>query len=66
MSRSGDPYDNPLAESFMRTLKYEEVYLKTYRDLDDVPDRFVQSRERSCMIRLPSVDAVESNDFKLG
>jgi len=35
MSRSGNPYDNALAESFMRTLKCEEVYLTTYRDLDD-------------------------------
>jgi putative transposase len=35
MSRSGNPYDNALAESFMRTLKCEEVYLNTYRDLDD-------------------------------
>jgi putative transposase len=35
MSRSGNPYDNALAESFMRTLQCEEVYLKTYRDLDD-------------------------------
>jgi transposase InsO family protein len=35
MSRSGNPYDNARAESFMRTLKCEEVYLNTYRDLDD-------------------------------
>ena len=35
MSRTGNPYDNALAESFMRTLKCEEVYLHTYRDLDD-------------------------------
>ncbi len=35
MSRSGNPYDNALAESFMRTLKCEEVYLNSYRDLDD-------------------------------
>jgi putative transposase len=35
MSRSGNPYDNALAESFMRTLKCEEVYLNAYRDLDD-------------------------------
>src|ERR1700760_489092 len=35
MSRSGNPYDNALAESFMRTLKCEEVYLNTYRNLDD-------------------------------
>jgi putative transposase len=31
MSRSGNPYDNARAESFMRTLKCEEVYLNTYR-----------------------------------
>src|SRR6202167_6232234 len=35
MSRSGNPYDNALAESFMRTLKCEEVYLNSYRDRDD-------------------------------
>ncbi|MDQ2711990.1 MAG: integrase core domain-containing protein [Acidobacteriota bacterium] len=35
MSRSGDPYDNALAESFMPTLKCEEVYLCRYRDRED-------------------------------
>jgi putative transposase len=35
MSRSGNPYDNALAESFLKTLKYEEVYLCEYRDLAD-------------------------------
>ncbi len=35
MSRAGNPYDNALAESFMRTLKCEEVYLREYRDLED-------------------------------
>ena len=33
MSRSGNPYDNALAESFLKTLKYEEVYRNHYRDL---------------------------------
>jgi putative transposase len=32
MSRSGNPYDNARAESFMKTLKYEEVYLQEYGD----------------------------------
>ena len=32
MSRTGNPYDNAKAESFMKTLKCEEVYLNTYRD----------------------------------
>lgn len=39
MSRAGNPYDNALAESFMRTLKCEQVHLANYRDLDDVRDR---------------------------
>jgi transposase InsO family protein len=32
MSRTGNPYDNAKAESFMKTLKAEEVYLQQYRD----------------------------------
>ena len=35
MSRRGNPYDNAKAESFMKTLKSEEVQLRRYRDLDD-------------------------------
>jgi transposase InsO family protein len=35
MSRKGNPYDNANAESFMKTLKYEEVYRSEYRDLED-------------------------------
>jgi len=30
MSRVGNPYDNAIAERFMRTLKYEEIYLNDY------------------------------------
>ncbi|MFM7671990.1 MAG: IS3 family transposase [Bacteroidota bacterium] len=33
MSRKGNPYDNAKAESFMKTLKYEEVYRTEYRDI---------------------------------
>jgi transposase InsO family protein len=32
MSRRGNPYDNAKAESFMKTLKMEEVYLYDYED----------------------------------
>jgi len=35
MSRKGNPYDNAIAESFMKTLKTEEVYLNEY---DSFPD----------------------------
>jgi transposase InsO family protein len=33
MSRRGNPYDNARCESFLKTLKYEEVYRQEYRDL---------------------------------
>lgn len=33
MSRKGNPYDNARCESFLKTLKYEEVYRTEYRDL---------------------------------
>jgi putative transposase len=33
MSRPANPYDNAKAERFMRTLKYEEVYLSDYQNL---------------------------------
>jgi putative transposase len=35
MSRPGCPYDNAMAESFMKTLKTEEVDGSAYRDLTD-------------------------------
>ncbi len=35
MSRTGNPWDNAACESFMKTLKYEEVYRCEYRDLAD-------------------------------
>jgi putative transposase len=34
MSRLATPYDNARAESFIKTLKYEEVYRTEYRDLE--------------------------------
>jgi len=33
MSRPANPYDNASCESFMRTLKREEIHANTYRDL---------------------------------
>jgi putative transposase len=35
MSRAGNPYDNAKAESFMKTLKSEEVHLQQYRDQEE-------------------------------
>jgi transposase InsO family protein len=39
MSRTGNPYDNAKCESFMKTLKYEEVYRTEYRDLAEARAR---------------------------
>lgn len=36
MSRTGNPYDNARCESFLKTLKQEEIYCHEYRDLDDL------------------------------
>lgn len=35
MSRKGNPWDNAACESFMKTLKYEEVHRNEYRDLNE-------------------------------
>ena len=39
MSRTGNPYDNAQAESFIKTLKYEEVYLFEYQNLAEARGR---------------------------
>ena len=35
MGRRGNPYDNAKAESFMKTLKVEEVYLMEYETFEE-------------------------------
>jgi putative transposase len=45
MSRVGNPYDNARAESFMKTLKHEEVDSRSYRDLEHAREaigRFIE------------------------
>jgi putative transposase len=39
MSRKGNPYDNAYAESFMKTLKHEEVLAFEYETMVDVHER---------------------------
>lgn len=46
MSRKGNPYDNAACESFLKTLKYEEVYRTEYRDLDDAYAQIGEFLER--------------------
>ena len=45
MSRKANPYDNAMAESFMKTLKYEEVYLFEYEDFAEAKRRIAQFLE---------------------
>ena len=45
MSRKGNPWDNAACESFMKTLKYEEVFRNEYRDLAEAKrsiERFLE------------------------
>jgi putative transposase len=42
MSRRGNPYDNAYAESFMKTLKQEEVERKEYRSLQEAQENIGQ------------------------
>ena len=45
MSRKGNPYDNAMAESFMKTLKTEEVHINEYRGFTDAQnniERFIE------------------------
>ncbi len=46
MSRKASPWDNPACESFMKTLKYEEVYRTEYRDLTDARSRIGEFLEK--------------------
>ena len=64
MSRKGNPYDNASCESFMKTLKYEEVYRQEYRTLAEAKaslDRFIdviynQKRLHSALGYRPPVE----------
>ena len=64
MSRKGNTYDNAACESFMKTLKYEEVYRNEYRDFNEAHASigeflervYNQKRLHSALGYLPPVD----------
>jgi len=64
MSRRGNPYDNAYAESFIKTLKYEEVHLNEYDTLSEAKaciDHFLdavynEKRLHSALGYLPPVE----------
>ena len=42
MSRPANPYDNAGCESFIKTLKREEIYANEYRDMDHLRENIVE------------------------
>lgn len=64
MSRKANPYDNAFAESFIKTLKYEEVYLNDYDSLPEartamdtfINDIYNEKRLHSALGYLPPIE----------
>ncbi len=68
MSRKGNPWDNAACESFMKTLKYEEVHRNEYRDLAEarasdrrVSGKGLQPETASLRARLRAAGEFEAN-----
>jgi putative transposase len=51
MSRKGNPYDNATVESFMKTLKTEEVYLNEYETESEARENIGRFIERMYNIK---------------
>jgi putative transposase len=53
MSRPGNPYDNARCESFIKTLKREEIYANDYRDLEhmvECVEKFIEHYYNRCRL----------------
>ena len=69
MSRRGNAYDNAQAESFMKTLKYEEVYLREYETMAEARSSighfleavYNQKRLHSALGYMPPVEFEQRN-----
>lgn len=48
MSRKATPTDNLIAESFFKTLKYDEVYLKEYQSFKEAQANLKEFIENDC------------------
>ena len=46
MSRPGNPYDNATCESFLKTIKREEIYASEYRDFEDLRQKIEEFIDR--------------------
>lgn len=64
MSRRGNPFDNAMCESFLKTLKYEQVYREDYRVFEEaelgiahfIDDIYNQKRLHSALGYLPPAE----------
>jgi transposase InsO family protein len=68
MSRAGNPYDNARYESFIKTLKEEEIYTRQYRDRADLElhiakflEQYYNRRRRHSALGYLSPESFERN-----